>query len=509
MELLSTKKHVKVLTYGKDIPSSRSSLHFFAFYHFHGPLRSITHRFNCRPFVGLLIHHIMARTTQANVSKRRKILKVQRTEESSEGATEGHHPNTDQGASSSKALMESTEQSPTDDIRRRLRSRKSLIQLKTGQNQSSVDAALESTCSRKRSSSKAASQARKTPRLSVATAPEIATSGPLTRSQKSFLNQVTPSPAAAKATTAATTFLFKSPRSKKTKLTSSLPEGVVDLYPTKKNFKGSCRCDRDDCSFQAITASYVRSYGKEYWQNMKKSEVPIITLPSPDCNASSSVFSPESSNSSLSVRATPEYKRDWVYLNTDVVKATQPAESAQYVAYQPDLTPKMRSILVDWIIELSEHFSFGPTTLHLAVTLVDKVLSCGPLSMDDTDDDDDSDSEDGESKTNCFLISRERFQLLGASCTWIACKLEELSPPNVEDFAYVSDNIYTTDQIKRMERRICKALSFKLLHHTPISVVILPSQGDTYGSPRRSLAALLWNSRYSIPTLVSNLCLPK
>lgn len=79
----------------------------------------------------------------------------------------------------------------------------------------------------------------------------------------------------------------------------------------------------------------------------------------------------------------------------------------------------MRSILVDWIIELSEHFNFGPTTLHLAVTLVDKVLACGPLRLDDDSEDEGDSDEEDESKTTNFLISRERFQLLGAACTWV------------------------------------------------------------------------------------------
>ena len=122
-----------------------------------------------------------------------------------------------------------------------------------------------------------------------------------------------------------------------------------------------------------------------------------------------------------------------MYLDTSCLSVVQPDESTQFLHYQPELTPKMRSILFDWIIELSEHFTFGPSTLHLAITLVDKVLACGPLSMDNEYSDEDSDYDDGESKTNCFLFSRECFQLLGASCTWLSCKIEELSPPSVSE----------------------------------------------------------------------------
>ena len=151
-----------------------------------------------------------------------------------------------------------------------------------------------------------------------------------------------------------------------------------------------------------------------------------------------------------------------------IKKVEMPDESTKYLSFQPDLTPKMRAILVDWIIELSEHFLFSTTTLHLAITLVDKVMACGKLSLDEgSDDEDDSDSDDDDSKTKNFLIPRERYQLLGATCTWIACKIEEMKPPTVKDFAYVSDNIYTTTQIQRMERRICLALKFSFCVPTP------------------------------------------
>ena len=87
--------------------------------------------------------------------------------------------------------------------------------------------------------------------------------------------------------------------------------------------------------------------------------------------------------------------------------------------------------------------------------------------MDNEYSNEDSDYDDGESKTNCFLFSRERFQLLGASCIWLSCKIEELSPLSVSEIAYVSDNIYMTEQIKRMEWLICKALNFSLSQQTP------------------------------------------
>lgn len=299
---------------------------------------------------------------------------------------------------------------------------------------------------------------------------------PLTRLQRQRMaNQVTPSPAS---TAASPAFQFQSPLPKRRLSASTLPDGVIELYPPKAEAEApSCNCGQEDCCSKALSASFILSYGKDYWTQMKENEVPAITAPSPSSpqTSTSVLASPRSSMSSSSsstyTTATPDQRRDYVYIDTsNLDEVTEPTESSAYLHYQPELTPKMRAILVDWIIELSEHFGFGPSALHLAVTLVDKVLACGPLSMYD-DDDDDAGFEDGESKTNCFLISRDRFQLLGAACTWLACKVEEMNPPSVSEIAYVSDNIYSTEQIKRMERRICNALNFSVIHQTPYPYV--------------------------------------
>ena len=54
-----------------------------------------------------------------------------------------------------------------------------------------------------------------------------------------------------------------------------------------------------------------------------------------------------------------------------------------------------------------------------------------------------------------------------SACTWIAAKIEEVVPPSVDDFVYISDNIYSAEQIRQMEMDVCMALRFKLQHVTP------------------------------------------
>lgn len=66
---------------------------------------------------------------------------------------------------------------------------------------------------------------------------------------------------------------------------------------------------------------------------------------------------------------------------------------------QKELTPNMRAILVDWLVEVQENFELNHETLYLAIKLVDFYLSKAK-------------------------IPRERLQLLGATCLFIACKFD-------------------------------------------------------------------------------------
>ena len=46
-----------------------------------------------------------------------------------------------------------------------------------------------------------------------------------------------------------------------------------------------------------------------------------------------------------------------------------------YMKKQPDITNSMRSILVDWLVEVSEEYKIHRETLFLAVNYIDRFLS--------------------------------------------------------------------------------------------------------------------------------------
>ncbi|XP_024013278.1 putative cyclin-A3-1 isoform X2 [Eutrema salsugineum] len=104
---------------------------------------------------------------------------------------------------------------------------------------------------------------------------------------------------------------------------------------------------------------------------------------------------------------------------------------------QKDVNPIMRGVLVDWLVEVAEEYKLLSDTLYLAVSYIDRFLSI---------------------KT----VNRQKLQLLGVTAMLIASKYEEITPPNVEDFCYITDNTYTKQEIVKMEADILLALEFEL-----------------------------------------------
>lgn len=78
-----------------------------------------------------------------------------------------------------------------------------------------------------------------------------------------------------------------------------------------------------------------------------------------------------------------------------------------YMPRQPHLTRRMRSILMDWLIELAEEYKLQPSTLHLAATLVDKSLATAKYQNSASSFGSDSTDNRG------FIVEREMLQCLG------------------------------------------------------------------------------------------------
>lgn len=65
-------------------------------------------------------------------------------------------------------------------------------------------------------------------------------------------------------------------------------------------------------------------------------------------------------------------------------------------------------------------------------------------------------------------VPKKQLQLVGVTAMFLASKYEEMYPPEISDFAYVTDRAYTTAQIREMEMSILRVLKFQLGRPLPL-----------------------------------------
>lgn len=129
---------------------------------------------------------------------------------------------------------------------------------------------------------------------------------------------------------------------------------------------------------------------------------------------------------------------------------------ADYLNIISHLEPNMRSILYDWMMEVSQEFSLGRESMHLAVNYVDRMLSKCTLRTEEYC------TGTMETEMHTKFIHRGNLQLLGVTCLFIASKLEEIYPPNCPDFANTTADTYNVSQIEEMEQIVLRNLDWQL-----------------------------------------------
>ncbi|KAK4513010.1 uncharacterized protein ATC70_003721 [Mucor velutinosus] len=111
---------------------------------------------------------------------------------------------------------------------------------------------------------------------------------------------------------------------------------------------------------------------------------------------------------------------------------------------QHEISWKMRSVLVDWVIEIHYLFDLLPETLFLAVNIMDRFLSLRSVALG-------------------------KLQLVGITCLYIATKFEENTCPIMQDFLYMTDKGVNEDDFIKAERFIMQILDFRLCYPNPLN----------------------------------------
>jgi G2/mitotic-specific cyclin-B, other len=108
-----------------------------------------------------------------------------------------------------------------------------------------------------------------------------------------------------------------------------------------------------------------------------------------------------------------------------------------YMSHQVKIDETIRSTLVDWLIQIHYNFKLLPETLFLTVNLIDRYMSK-------------------------HQIAKREVQLVGIASLLIVAKYEEIYPPLLKDFVFITDKTYTSEEILDMEKKILFALDFDL-----------------------------------------------
>ncbi|KAG5200620.1 hypothetical protein JEQ12_005154 [Ovis aries] len=197
----------------------------------------------------------------------------------------------------------------------------------------------------------------------------------------------------------------------------------------------------------------VRSQcGSQPWDSNTACENPCSLIPTPDKEEDEllyphAAYKPQRCTPSSS-RASPLPVLNWA--NREEVWKIMLNKEKTYLRDKhlmqrhPLLQPKMRAILLDWLMEVCEVYKLHRETFYLAQDFFDRYMA---------------------TQQN---VVKTLLQLIGISSLFIAAKLEEIYPPKLHQFAYVTDGACSGDEILTMELIIMKALKW---HLSPLTIV--------------------------------------
>jgi len=137
---------------------------------------------------------------------------------------------------------------------------------------------------------------------------------------------------------------------------------------------------------------------------------------------------------------------DAIFANDKAAEAKNLLSSNYMKVNQPELTPQMRAVCLDWIIECANRFEMSEETLFLTVYVLDHFLAVKP-------------------------IQRKRMQLVTMVSLIIASKYEEIYPPHIKEYIHISAKAFTREDMLRYEHSILHALNYSLTVPTPFSFI--------------------------------------
>lgn len=116
--------------------------------------------------------------------------------------------------------------------------------------------------------------------------------------------------------------------------------------------------------------------------------------------------------------------------------------SSYFQCVQTDISPVMRKIVAEWMLEVCEDQKCQEEVFPLSMNYVDRFLSICP-------------------------IRKSQLQLLGTACLLLASKLREPRPLSAEVLVFYTDNSISLDDLWRWEQLVVSKLKWELSAVTP------------------------------------------
>jgi len=204
-------------------------------------------------------------------------------------------------------------------------------------------------------------------------------------------------------------------------------------------------------------------------KKIKLKAEPKVEMKAPEELAFSSQMIPDNVedidvNDGNNVFLTPDYVNE-IYGYLRQLESEQ-SIGCNFLSVQKEMTPRMRSVLIDWLINVHHQFRLLPETLYLGISIMDRFFQKE-------------------------VISKDKIQLVGVTAFFIASKFEEIYPPDIKDFVMICDKLYHKRDIIKMELAILKALNFELGRPLPLHFLRRNSKAGHADSRIHSLAKYL------------------
>lgn len=159
-----------------------------------------------------------------------------------------------------------------------------------------------------------------------------------------------------------------------------------------------------------------------------------------------------------------EYSNDIFEYLYELEKKYMP--NPDYIHDQRELEWQQRGLLMDWLVEIHSKLHLLPETLYLAVNIVDRFMTLRVVNLD-------------------------KIQLVGVTALLLAAKYEEVFPPVLHHFAYLTGGNFDENDILSAEKFVLQVLEFELSYPNPLNFLRRISKADNYNVQSRSFGKYL------------------